>query len=122
MRWDRRIRHRRRRKPRSAMDSGYDPGALRSLSCKPLSRVEADLVLLHQIVERWPADPEQLCRFRQIGAGLGKSELEHLTLGAGSGGPDAKRLRLFSLRRKAEIGRRPQRGVNHYHSTFQTIF
>src|SRR2546423_15213194 len=115
MRWDTRIRQRRRRKPRSAMDSGYDPGALRSLSCKPPSRVEPDLVLLHQIVKRWPADPEQLCRFRQIGASLGKSELKYLTLGAGSGGPDAKRLRLFFLRRTTEIGGRQQRSVSHHH-------
>ena len=86
------------------MDNRCDPGALRSLSCKPPSRVEAELVLLHQIVERGPADAEQLCRFRQIGAGLGQSELEHFALGAGSSGPDAKRLRLFSLRRKTEIG------------------
>src|SRR5712671_6259437 len=92
------------------------------LSCKPASRIEADLVLLHQIVEGGPADPEQLCRFRQIGAGLGESELEHLPLGAGSGGPDAERLRLFSLRRKTEIGGREQRGVTHYDRPLHTIF
>src|SRR3954466_2805208 len=89
---------------------------------KPSSGIEADLVLLHQIVERGPADPKQLCRFRQIGAGLGKSELEHLPLGAGSGGPDPKRLRLFSLRRKAKIGGREQRGVSHYDRTLHSIF
>src|SRR5271167_1680775 len=89
---------------------------------KPSSGIEADLVLLHQIVKRGPADPEQLCRFRQIGAGLGKSELEHLPLGAGSGGPDPKRLRLFSLRRKAEIEGREQRGVSHHDRALHTIF
>src|SRR5271167_2604962 len=89
---------------------------------KPSSGIEADLVLLHQIVKRGPADPEQLCRFRQIGAGLGKSELEHLTLGAGSRGPDAKRLRLFFLRRKAEIGGREQRRLGHYYRALHAIF
>src|SRR4051812_31007128 len=89
---------------------------------KPPSGIEGDLVLLHQIVERGPADPEQLCSFRQIGAGLRKSELEHLPLGAGAGGPDAKRLRLFSLRRETEIGGREQRGVSHYDRPLHTIF
>src|ERR1700756_1305992 len=98
------------------------PSLQTTVTPEPPLGIEADLVLLHQIVERGPADPEQLCRFRQIGAGLGKSELEHLPLGAGSGSPDAKRLRLFSLRRKAEIGGREQRGVCHYDRALYTIF
>lgn len=60
-------------------------------------------MLLHQIVESGPADPQQLGRFRQIGAGLSKRQLKDLAFRAGSRGADAERLRLFSRRRQADI-------------------
>src|SRR5690349_24487620 len=116
------MRRRRRRKRRSAINAGYDPGALPSLSRKAPSRIEPDLMLLHQVIKRGPADPEELCRFRQIGAGLRQSKSQHFAFGAGARGAEAQRLALLSLLRKTEIERREQRALSHYDRTLQTIF
>src|SRR5215471_8256813 len=86
------------------------------------SRIEDDLMLLHQVIKSGPADPKQLCRFRQVGAGLGKSELQNFTLGAGARGPQSQRLGLLSLLRKTEIEGGEQSAVGHYDRSFHTIF
>src|SRR5271166_1794347 len=71
---------------------------------KEPSCIEVDLVLLHQIVKRWSADPEQLGCFREVGSGLGESQLENFAFGAGARCANGERLRFFPGCCETEIG------------------
>src|SRR5215472_15908626 len=79
-------------------------------------------MLLHQIVKRGPAYPEQLCCLRKVGADLRESYLKCLALSASSRITNGERLGFLPDCRKTQIDGRQQGTIGHDDSAFDAVF